>query len=93
MLGLLYFYPKEADIMYDAYDNKAVLDEFTLNALVDLYTTIAGITSGYISVVQRDFNMNKTEAQLSILGLDKHARAKVDEAYKIYDKIKEDRDE
>lgn len=73
-------------------DNKETLDEFTKNALIDLYTTIAGVTRGYITKVQMDFNLTKSEAQKEILKIDKAARDKVAEAYHIYDDMKRDED-
>lgn len=72
--------------------NKTDLDFFTLNTYVDLYTTIAGITSGYISVVRRDFNLTKEQAEQEALKLEMQARAKVAEAYRLYDKSKEECD-
>lgn len=69
--------------------SKNELDRSILNYFVDLYTAIAGITRGYISVTQRDFNFSKEEAQKEILKIDAQAREKVAEAYHIYENLKE----
>lgn len=73
-------------------DDKNALDTFTMNALIDLYGTIAGITRGYLSKAQKDFNLTKAEAQEEMLKIDKTARDKVAEAYYIYDATKKDED-
>lgn len=73
-------------------DDKKTLDIFMMNALIDLYGTIAGITRGYLSKTQKDFNLTKTEAQDEMLKIDKAARDKVAEAYYIYDSTKKDED-
>lgn len=69
---------------------KELLDSFISYNLTDLYTTIAGITKGYISVIQRDFGYTKQTAQEEILKLDKMARDRVADAFHIYDKMKDD---
>lgn len=69
--------------------SKDELDRVILNYFIDLYTTIAGTTRGYISVTQRDFNLSKEEAQKEILKIDAQAREKVAEAYHIYENLKE----
>lgn len=69
--------------------DKAILNEFTERSLIDLYTTIAGLTSGYISVVMRDFKVSKEEAQKWMLEVDQKARDKVAGAFHIYDEMKD----
>lgn len=76
--------------MESKWENKQILDAFITNSLTDLYTTIAGITRGYISVVERDFGYAKKQAELEMLKLDAEAREKVANAYHIYDNLKED---
>lgn len=69
----------------EKWEQKAVLDLHIENSLIDLYTTLAGTTRGYISVVQRDFGYSKEMAQKEMLKLDESARKRVAEAYHIYD--------
>lgn len=73
--------------------NKEIIDIFTERHLIELYTMIAGITSGYISATQRDFGISKEEAQKWVLEIDKRARDKVAEAYHIRDSMKDDQKE
>lgn len=77
---------------YKKYDwkDKAVLDSFTERILIDLYATIAGITSGYLSRLQEEFGYSKDCAQHEIMMIDTSARNAVSYTYHIYDKRKED---
>lgn len=70
--------------------DKSVLDSFTERALLELYTTIAGITSGYLSKLQKDFGYSKDCAQHEIMMIDTFARNMVSDAYHIYNNRKED---
>lgn len=75
--------------MESKWENKQLLDSFITNYLTEVYTTIAGITRGYISVTQRDFGYGKKQAEQEILKIDEIARKRVADAYHIYDNLKD----
>lgn len=75
--------------MAEKWENKQLLDTIIENSLVDLYTSIAGITRGYISVTERDFGYAKKQAEAEMLKIDKNARKRVAKAYHIYDAMKD----
>lgn len=76
--------------MENKWENKQILDTAIEHMFIDLYTTLAGISRGYISVTKRDFGYTKETAQQELLKIDKLARDKVADAYYIYDSKKDD---
>lgn len=76
--------------MAEKWQYKIELDRFTLKCLINLYSTLAGLSDGYISSLTRNLGYSHEQAQKALLEMDAEAQKKVSDAFQIYQKEKEE---
>lgn len=75
--------------MAEKWEYKMALDEFISNSLIDLYTSIAGVSSGYVTILTDRLGYSPELAKKAYLDLDKTAQDRVSKAFTAYLKQKE----